>query len=225
VAKAASSFVLTRPGLVGVLDAVETGRCIYQRMLTYTLNKIIKTVEIALFLSIGVILTRTFIITPLLIVMLLFTNDFVTMSIATDRVSASPTPDRWDIRTLMLAGMSLGSLILLLSFGLFFYGRDFLGLPLPQLQTLVFVTLVFTGQGMVYLVRERRHFWNSAPSRWMILASILDAGVVCLMATRGILMAPLPGAVVESVIAACVLYLIALDFLKVPILRRLMYTS
>ena len=191
VAKASASLVLTNPGLTDTLAAVETSRRIYQRMLTYTLNKIIKTVEIGLFLSIGVILTRDFIITPLLIVMLLFTNDFVTMSIATDHVSASPTPDRWHIRTLMVAGMSLGSLILLLSFGVFFYGRDFLGLPLPQLQTLVFVTLVFTGQGMVYLVRERRHFWNSAPSRWMILSSIMDVGVVCLMSMRGVLMASL----------------------------------
>ena len=85
--------------------------------------------------------------------------------------------------------------------------------------------LVFTGQGNVYLVRERGRFWNSRPSRWLILASILDVGVVCLMATRGILMAPLPDSVVGLVILACVLYLIALDFLKVPILRRLMYTS
>ena len=123
----------------------------------------------------------------------------------------------------MLAGMSLGSLILLLSFGLFFYGRDFLGLPLPQLQTLVFLTLVFTGQGMVYLVRERHHFWNSAPSRWMILSSIVDVSMVCLLSARGILMAPLPAVVIGSVILACVLYLIALDFLKVPILGRLMY--
>ena len=225
VAKASASLVLTNPGLTDTLAAVETSRRIYQRMLTYTLNKIIKTVEVGLFLSIGVMLTRTLVITPLLIVMLLFTNDFVTMSIATDHVSASPMPDRWRIRTLMLAGMSLGSLILLLSFGLFFYGRDFLGLPLPQLQTLVFVMLVFTGQGMVYLVRERLHFWNSAPSRWMILSSILDVSVVCLLSTRGILMAPLPASVVRLVILASVLYLIALDFLKVPILRRLMYTS
>jgi H+-transporting ATPase len=95
VAKASASLVLTNPGLTDTLAAVETSRRIYQRMLTYTLNKIIKTVEIGLFLSIGVLLTRTFIITPLLIVMLLFTNDFVTMSIATDHVSASPMPDRW----------------------------------------------------------------------------------------------------------------------------------
>ena len=225
VAKASASLVLTNPGLTDILAAVETSRHIYQRMLTYTLNKIIKTVEIALFLSVGVILTRSFIITPLLIVMLLFTNDFVTMSIATDHVSASPLPDRWHVRSLIRAGVSLGSLILLLSFGLFFFGRNFLHLPLPQLQTLVFVTLVFTGQGMVYLVRERRHFWNSTPSRWMILSSLIDVTVVSLMAVRGVLMAPLSDVVVASLILACALYLIALDFLKVPILSRLMYRS
>jgi hypothetical protein len=34
-----------------------------------------------------------------------------------------------------------------------------------------------------------------------------------------------PGAVIASVILACALYLIVLNFLKVPILSRLMYTS
>lgn len=47
VARAAASVVLTNPGLQNVVAAVETSRRIYQRMLTYTLNKIIKTLEIA----------------------------------------------------------------------------------------------------------------------------------------------------------------------------------
>ena len=51
-----------------------------------------------------------------------------------------------------------------------FRGRDLLHLPLAQLQTLIFVMLVFTGQGNVYLVRERRHFWRSRPSRWLLSA-------------------------------------------------------
>lgn len=50
-------------------------------MLTYITNKVIKSFEIPVFLSLGVILTGSFIITPLLIVLLLFANDFVTMSI------------------------------------------------------------------------------------------------------------------------------------------------
>jgi len=98
---------------------VKTSRRIYQCMLTYTLNEIIKTVEIALLLSVGVMLTRSFIVTPLLIVLLLFTNDFVTMSIATGTVSYSLQPDRWHIRWLVLISLLLGSLILLFSFGTF----------------------------------------------------------------------------------------------------------
>ena len=88
-------------------------------MPTYTLNKIIKTVGIALLLSVGVMLTSSFVITPLLIVLLLFTNDFVTMSIATDSVSYSQQPDRWHIRWLVLVSLALGSLILVFSFGIF----------------------------------------------------------------------------------------------------------
>jgi H+-transporting ATPase len=45
VAKASASLVLTRPGLKDVITAVITGREIYQRLLTYTLNKIVKTVQ------------------------------------------------------------------------------------------------------------------------------------------------------------------------------------
>ena len=55
----------------------------------------------------------------------------------------------------------------------------------------------------------------------MIFSSIADVSVVGFLAIRGILMAPLPDSVVVSVILAGVLYLIGLDFLKVPLLRRL----
>ena len=220
VAKAAASLILTSPGLSDILSAVRASRRIYQRMLTYTLNKIIKTIEIALFLSLGVMLTRSFIITPLLIVLLLFTNDFVTMSIATDNVSYSKLPDRWRIGPLVFAGATLGCFILLLSFSIFLFGRDRLGLPLPQLQTLVFLALVFTGQGTVYLVRERGHFWNSRPSRWLVLSSALDLLAVFLLAIRGILMAAVPAQLVFGVLGACAVYLAVLDFAKMRVLRH-----
>ncbi len=220
VAKAAASIVLTNPGLTDVVAAVEVSRRIYQRMLTYTLNKIIKTFEIAIFLSIGVMLTGVFVVTPLLIVLLLFTNDFVTMSIATDRVSFSPQPERWRIPSLMLTAGSLAVLILLLSFSVFFVGRDWLHLPLAQLQTLIFVMLVFTGQGNVYLVRERGHFWHSLPSRWLIIASILDIIVVSLFAIQGILMAPIAPVLIGGLLLVIVGYLVLVDFVKIRIFRR-----
>ena len=90
VAKSSASLVLTNPGLKDILGAIRSSRRIYQRMLTYTLNKIIKTLEIAILLGIGFILTDTLIISQVLIVLLLFANDFATMSISTDNVTFSP---------------------------------------------------------------------------------------------------------------------------------------
>jgi H+-transporting ATPase len=219
VAKAAASIVLTENGLSGVLDAVETGRRIYQRMLTYTLNKIMKTFEIGIFLSVGVMASRTFIITPLLVVLLLFTNDFVTMAIATDRVSASPRPDRWNIRTLMFTAGALAVLVLMLSFSVFFVGRDVLHLPLGELQTLVFLMLVFSGQGNIYLVRERNRFWHSRPSRWLILSSVADVIVVSLFAAKGIWMSPVSLPLIASLFFTIALFLFLIDIAKVQVFR------
>lgn len=86
VAKASAGAVLTEPGLAGVLALVTEGRQVHRRMLTYTLNKTLKTFEITLLLTLGLWLTGEFVISSTLIVLLLFTNDFVTMAIATDRV-------------------------------------------------------------------------------------------------------------------------------------------
>jgi ATPase, P-type (transporting), HAD superfamily, subfamily IC len=55
VAKASASLILTEPGLANIVDAVKYGRMVYRRMLTYTLNKISKTFQVALFLSLGLI--------------------------------------------------------------------------------------------------------------------------------------------------------------------------
>lgn len=221
VAKAAASLVLTSPGLTNIVAAVESSRRIYQRMVTYTLNKIIKTIEIAFFLSLGLILTGTFVTTPLLIVLLMFTNDFVTISIATDRAAFSPRPNRWQVHQLVAAALSMALPILLLSFTIFEYARTVLQLPLPELQTLIFTMLVFSGQGMIYLVRERDHFWHSRPGKWLLMSTVLDVIVVSFMATAGILMAPIPLNLVVGTLGTISIYLIALDFLKVWVFKKL----
>jgi len=221
VAKAAASLVLTNPGLSDMLVAVEVGRRIYQRMLTYTLNKIIKTFQIGLFLTFGLLLTGVLVTRPRLILLLLFANDFVTMALATDRVSFSRKPDRWNIRSLVISALVLASAWLVFSFAVLLLGRDGLELGLPQLQTLLFVMLVFSGQANVYLVRERSHFWRSPPSRWLVFSTIVDILVVSLLASQGILMAGISITLILSLLLLTVLYMIALDFLKVTVFRHL----
>lgn len=219
VAKAAASLVLTAPGLSNILDAVKESRRIYQRMLTYTLNKIIKTFQIALFLSLGFIISGEFVVTPLLIILLLFANDFVTMSLATDHVSYSPKPDRWRIAPLMVAAFGLALPVLLLSFAFFFVAKNALQLPLAQLQTLMFVMLVFTGQANVYLVRERQRFWKSKPGGWMLLGTLADVILVSLFANQGIFMAAIPAIYVGISLLVIVLYIPLVDWLKILIFK------
>ncbi|MEW6288019.1 MAG: plasma-membrane proton-efflux P-type ATPase [Chloroflexota bacterium] len=221
VAKAAASLVLVQPGLTNILSAIQVSRQIYQRMLTYTLNKIIKTIQVAGFLSLGLILTGSFVTTPLLVILLIFANDFVTMSIASDRVRASPQPDRWDVRAMLIPALALALPVLALTFGIFLFGRDVLHLPLGQLQTLSFLTLVFTAQGMIYLVRERHHVWASLPGKWMMLASALDILAVILLASFGVLMQAIPLWLTLGTLGVIALALLALDFFKVWLLRKI----
>jgi len=219
VAKAAASLVLTQPGLSNIVSAITVSRQIYQRMLTYVLNKIIKTIQIASFLSLGYLITHAMVTRPFLVVLLLFANDFVTMSIATDSVQASPKPDRWDVRAMLFPAIGLAVPVLVLTFGIFIIARDLFHFSLVQLQTLAFLTLVFTGQGMVYLVRERGHFWKSMPGKWMMVASTIDIIVVILLATLGIFMNSVPLSVAGLTLIIVVLFLFGLDYLKVWVFR------
>ncbi|MGC8553477.1 MAG: plasma-membrane proton-efflux P-type ATPase [Phycisphaerae bacterium] len=137
VARAAASLVLTKPGISHLTDAVIIGRKVYRRMLTYTTNKVTKTIQIGLFLSLGLLITGSLVTTPRLVLLLLFANDFATMSLAGDRVTPAKHPDRWNMRVLMSASALIAVSWLIYCFAVFYIGRHFL--PLPPTQTLVFL--------------------------------------------------------------------------------------
>ena len=141
------------------------------------------------------------------------------MSITTDRVSFSQQPDRWHIRTLVWSSLVLSIPILALFFAIFFYAKHTMHLSLPEIQTLVFLMLVFTGQGTVYMVRERKNFWHSRPSNWLLGSTIIDIIVICFMAWKGILMSPLTPSVIFGTLTLIAGFLFLLDFLKIRIFR------
>jgi H+-transporting ATPase len=219
VARAAASVVLTEPGLSNILSAIKTGRQIYQRMLTYTLNKLVKTFQIALFLSLGLFFTGLFVTTPRLIILLLFANDFVTMSLASDRVGYSQKPDHWQIRPLVMSALIIALAWLVFSFGVLYLGIHYYRLEIAQLQTFIFVMLVFTGLANVYLVRNRGHFWQSAPGTALWVSTLADCLIVILLATQGILMTPIDIRIIGILILLVVIYVFILDLLKVIVFR------
>ena len=220
VAKAAASVVLTTPGLAGVLTVVRTGREVHRRMRTYTLNKVLKTFQLVMFLTLGLLLTGRFVVSSTLIVLLLFANDFVTMSIAADRVRPAPQPQRWQVGALMRTALVLGAGMLAFTLPLYFGLSAWLGLDAAQQQTLAFVLLVFTNQAGVYVLRDDGPLWAFAPSRPMLAASAGAVALVGVMASAGWLMAAIPAALVAGLLLASAALALLLDGFKHRVFRR-----
>ena len=217
VAKAAAGMVLTEPGLGGVVFAVREGRIGFQRLLTYTFNMLVKKIEIVLFLAIGLGLTGHAVLTPALMVLLFLTNDFLSMSLTTDRASAAPSPSVWRMRNITAAAIVLGICKLGFSTALVAVGKFKLGLPAGELRTLAFITLVFGNQALLYVLRERRHMWSSKPGNWVLASSLADIAIISTLALSGILMEPLPWRVVATVFLAAIAFGLILDQIKQPV--------
>ena len=100
-------------------------------------------------------------------------------------------------------------------------GKFVLGLDTETLRTLTVVTLVFSGQAVFYVAREREHLWSSMPGRWLVLSSIADIGLISILAVNGFLMAAIPIEVLAAVFAAAIIFAFVLDAVKSVLFYRL----
>ena len=221
VAKSAAGVVLTEAGLVGIVAAVKEGRITFQRILTYTLNAIIKKVVTVLLLGAGLIMTGHAILTPMLMVVVMITGDFLSMSLTTDNVRPSQKPNVWSIGKLTLAGVLLGAGLLTFCTAALAVGQFGLHLDATLLQTLAFIALVFGSQATIYAIRERRHLWSSRPSLLLAVSSIVDIAIASTMAVAGIAMAPAQFLLVAGTLAAAALFAVVLDLIKLPVFAHL----
>jgi H+-transporting ATPase len=221
VAKSAAGIVLTKPGLGGIVASVKEGRETFQRILTYTLNSVNKKVVQVLFLAVGLIMTGHAILTPMLMVIIMITGDFLGMSLTTDNVRPSPLPNAWRIGRLTIAGVFMGVLQLLFCSTVLAVGEFGLELSIGALRTLAFLLIVFGNQSTMYAIRERRRLWSSYPSYWLVASSVADILIASTLALCGILMIPLPLIVVAGTLAAAVVFAFVVDAAKEPVFGRL----
>ena len=221
VAKSAAGVVLTEAGLGGIVAAVKEGRVTFQRILTYTLNSVQKKVFQALLLAVGLVMTGHAVLTPMLMVIVMITGDFLAMSLTTDRVRPSKMPNSWQIGRITSAGVILGLCFLAFSTTILAVGKFQLHLGIEALQTLTVVSIVFGSQATTYVIRGRQHLWGLRPSIWLVLSSVADVLIISTLATFGIAMAPLPVAVIAAEFGAAVAFGAILDVAKIPVFARL----
>ena len=222
IAKSAAGIVLTYPGLGGIVAAVRCGRETYQRILTYILRSVATKVSQMLFLTVGLAMTGHAILTPMLMVLLMISGDFLAMSATTDNVSPSPQPNAWHIGRVTLGAVALGVCNVAFCSAVLAWAmhREHLA-DNHGLRSLAALTLVLSSQAVFYVVRERRHFWSSRPSRWIVLSSVIDVTLIAVLAGRGILMHAVPWPIIGVLLPAAVLFALVLEAVRSLVFARL----
>jgi plasma-membrane proton-efflux P-type ATPase len=225
VAKSAASVVLTTEGLAGIVDLVNNGRAVYQRVLTWIVNKVSRTILKAGFVVIAFLATGQFVISALGMMLVVFMTDFVKIALSTDRVRPSQKPESWNIAPLIWIAAAVGVLMLIECLGLLAIGwRWFdLGNGDGRLQTFTFQALLFFALASIVSIRERRAFWSSRPSMVLALALMTDAFVGVLIGLIGIAeLSPLPIAETVWVLGYALIFSLGInDVVKVLLIRRL----
>ena len=221
VAKSAAGIVLTEPGLAGIVSAVHEGRITFQRILTYTFRSLTLKLNQMLLLAVGLAMFGHAILTPRLMALLMITGDFLAMSATTDNVHPTSRPNAWHVNNVTLLGVILAFCNVAFGAAVLAVGRYRLGLDIGALRTLAAVTLMIDGQAIFYVVRDRRRLWSSLPSVWVVTSSIVNVGVIIVLATEGILMKPIPISLIGGVLAAAVVLALILDTVKCLVSRRL----
>jgi len=225
VAKAAASVVLTSEGLGGILDLIRNGRIIHQRILTWVVNKISRTILKAVLVTGVFLVTGKFVISAFGMMLLVFMTDFVKIALATDRAEPSPRPDTWNLIGWVEIAVALGALLVLESVGLLAIGWHVLGLAsdVRALGTFTFYMFLSFALCSILSIRERGPFWKSKPSTLLAVALAVDGTVGFVMAAWGVPglppIGPFPALVVLGY--AVVFGLLVNDVVKTGLIRSL----
>lgn len=224
VAKGAASIVLTKEGLNGILGPIKIGRMMFQRINTWILNKISRTVLKTCFVVFSYLVFNKFVITASAMIVMIFMTDFVKISLSTDNVRWSKKPSVWDINGLARVAIVLGLIMTAEAIGLLYIGLNYFNLALDsgELSTFSFEILFFFAMFSIFVVREKKRFWNSHPSMILFLVILADIAFGISLTTFGWLgFAALPFNITLTVIGLILISSFVInDFIKYVLLRQ-----
>ena len=224
VAKGAASIVLTEEGLVNILSPIKVGRMMYERINTWIFNKITRTILKTCFVVISFLILGRYIISASAMLLMIFMTDFVKISLSTDNVKGSEKPAKWDINGLAKMGIVLGLVMTLEAFGILYIGLHYFNLNTDSnaLSTFSFEILLFFAIFSIFVIREKGHFWQTAPSKTLLFLLIGDSLLGIILSSFGILgfkAISLKQTLVVFIYTG-VFSLIINDFIKIALLKK-----
>jgi len=208
---------------------VEQGRTIYQRILTWVINKISRTILKAAFVAIAFVATGKFVVSAFAMLLLVFMTDFAKIALATDHVQPSRKPETWNIGGFIAISAVLGVAMVAEALLLLWIGWSHFGLATNDnaLYTFSFLTLLYMAVFSIVSARERRGFWTTAPSKTLVMAIVAVAFLGTILTFVGIPgLMPLPGWQTLTIFAFAMVSCLAVnDAMKVAMIKWLVPTA
>jgi H+-transporting ATPase len=220
VAKAAASVVLTESGVGVIIDAITISRQIYQRMLTWVLNKVIKVIEFSVFLTVAFFWLHNILLSLIGMSLLVFANDFVSMTLSTDNVKSTSNPNKWNVNNIFMASIIPAIFYVAEDVIIIFTGIKYFHLQWNELTSLVMLSFIINSQFRVLIVRERKHFWSSLPGKGLLLSSTSAIIGIALISIFGIFVPSLNLLLVLALLGFSALFSFGIDFPKYYIFKK-----
>jgi Mg2+-importing ATPase len=183
VAKEAADIVLLEKDLGVLVQGVREGRTTFANTLKYVFmatsanfGNMFSMAGISLFLPFLPLLPKQILLTNLM-------TDFPEMTIATDRVDAEMVdhPRRWDIKAIRKFMITFGlvsSVFDYLTFGTLLL---ILHATQDQFRTGWFLESVISASLIVLVIRSRKPFFKSRPSKYLLMATLLTVIVTAVV--------------------------------------------
>jgi H+-transporting ATPase len=213
VAKQSASLILTVPGLGGIQEAIGVGRGVYTRLRTWALNKIVKSVEVTILSTTLFFVTHSYILSPILAVLLMLANDFVTISIATDNAGAIAKPVKWNVLRMISAASIIAIVPLSASFTTYLAAR-YLNYPLDVIRTAIYISFVYYGKSTLLAIRAWPHAWSVKPSKVLVEALITSFLFTIAVSVSGVIVPAVPIAFIIFIVVIAIISFYLADLVK-----------
>lgn len=228
-ARNAAALILTAPGLSTIVNAITESRQIFERINSYVYYRIAMTIAIMVVVVLSSVIFNIQPLTAIMIVVLALLDDIPIMTIAYDRVSPAKKPVRWEMHHILVFSILMGVMATAQSFGLVLIGMEWISNPTLQawipldashLQTALFLQLAAGGHMLLFVVRTRRSIFRPLYPSWQLFLAVVATQIVAvLLCAAGVLVTPLPWALIGLVWAYVLVWTVLTDAVKLAYYR------
>lgn len=185
LAKRSAKLVLLTPGLTPIIQILDSGHRVYQRMMTWTITKLSRTAELTMLLTFGFLIWRSIPLSLNAMILVAILNDCVTLVLGTDRTNITHHPEHWNLRRLSKVAGVLAIGWTALGMGVL-YETTRLGLTPGQISTVLYCYLIFSAMLTILMTRSTKPFWRQRPSVPVAVAITINCLITVSLSLTGL---------------------------------------